>query len=398
MRIVVAHNNYRWTGGEEEVFKAESELLESRGHEVIRFVKDNKDLDDGDRLGLARRTIWNRESYDELRELFRSREVEVAHFHNTLPQISPAAYYAARAEGVAVVQTLHNFRLACINGNLFREGRVCEDCVGKSVSWPGIRHACYRGSTGASAVVASMLAFHRLRGTYRRVVDTYIALSEASRAKLIEIGLPPDKLVVKPNFVLPEPEAGAGDGDYAIYVGRVSAEKGVNVLLEAWDMLTAPYPLKIVGEGPRMEFAHAAAERNASVQILGRRPRDEVFRLMGSAQFLILPSIVYENFPMTVAEAFASGLPALVSGHGAMGEIVDDGVTGLHFRPGDPADLAAKVDWLAQNPDSLPPMRVAARNKYVESYSAERSYEQLMRIYEGALVAVPARAQEAAAP
>lgn len=391
MIIVVAHNYYRWAGGEDKVFAAECDILEQHGHEVVRYVKDNKSIDDNARLSLARSTLWNRATYDELRSLFRSQRVKVAHFHNTFPLISPAAYYAARSEGVAVVQTLHNFRLGCVNGNLFRDGRVCEDCLGKAFAWPGIRHACYRGDTGTSAVAATMVAYHRMRGTWGKMVDVYIALSQASRNKLIEVGLPAEKLVVKPNFVLPEPRPGAGDGDYALYVGRLSDEKGVDILLAAWDRLERPCPLKIVGEGPLMDFARAAAARNPAVEMLGHQPREEVFRLMAAARFLVLPSIVYENFPVTVAEAFASGLPALVSGHGAMGEIVNDGRTGLHFRPGDPADLAQKVEWLTAHPEKLPAMRAAARQEFDDRYTAERNYGLLMGIYERALSAARSR-------
>lgn len=385
MIVAVAHNYYRWAGGEDQVFAAECAVLEQHGHEVVRYVKDNESIEGLAPLTLARSTLWNPASYRELRSLFRSRGVEVAHFHNTFPLISPAAYYAAKREGVAVVQTLHNFRLGCVNANLFRNGGVCEDCVGKAFAWPGIRHRCYRGSASASAAVATMVAYHRMRGTWRRMVDAYVALSQASRGKLIQIGLPAEKLSVKPNLVLPEPVMGSGGGDHAIFVGRLSAEKGVDVLLAAWDRLVQPHRLKVVGDGPLMDSARAASDRNPMIEVLGSRPREEVFRLMATARFLVLPSVVYENFPLTVAEAFATGLPVVVSGHGAMREMVDHGRTGLHFRPGDPGDLARAVDWLATHPERLEAMRAPARTEFEENYGAERNYDQLMDIYRRAL-------------
>lgn len=385
MIIAVAHNYYRWAGGEDQVFAAECDLLERHGHQVVRYVKHNESIDALDPLALARSTVWSAASYDELRSLFRSRRVDVAHFHNTFPLISPAAYYAAKREGVAVVQTLHNFRLGCVNANLFRNGGVCEDCIGKAFAWPGIYHRCYRESTSASTAVAAMVAYHRMRGTWRRMVDAYVALSEASRAKLIQIGLPAEKLVVKPNPLLPEPAIGGGGGDYAIFVGRLSAEKGVEVLLAAWDRLVHAHPLKIVGDGPLMDSANAAAASNPMIEVLGGRPREEVYRLMAAARFLVLPSVVYENCPMSVVEAFASGLPAVVSGHGAMREMVEHGRTGLHVRPGDPADLARAVDWLATRPEKLQAMRAPARRQFEERYGAERNYELLLEIYERAL-------------
>ena len=169
-RVAVIHNRYQQPGGEDGVFAGETDLLERQGHEVVRYVLDNQAIDGMGRLALARATVWNGDAYAGLRRLFASYRPDVAHFHNTFPLVSPAGYYAARREGVAVVQTLHNFRLACPNALFFRDGHVCEDCSGKAVAWPGVLHACYRGSRAASGMTAAMLAVHRALGTWLSLI------------------------------------------------------------------------------------------------------------------------------------------------------------------------------------------------------------------------------------
>ena len=191
MKILVVHNYYKQPGGEDQCVAAEVALLKAHGHEVIPYSVRNDSIDTLGRLTVASRTIWSRSAYREVRQLIRTHRPQIAHFNNTFPLISPAAYYAARAEGVRVVQTLHNFRLLCPNALFFRNGRVCEDCLGRSFPWPGIAHKCYRGSRMASAAAAAMVAVHRVLGTWREAVDVYVALTEFSRQKFIAGGLPP---------------------------------------------------------------------------------------------------------------------------------------------------------------------------------------------------------------
>jgi glycosyltransferase involved in cell wall biosynthesis len=384
MKILVAHNFYKQPGGEDQCLAAELAMLRAHGHEVIEYCLRNDSIDSMSRLRVAAGTTWSRSAYREVRELLRVRRPQVAYFINTFPLISPAAYYAARAEGVPVVQALHNFRLLCPNALLFRNGRVCEDCLGKSVAWPSVVHKCYRASRAASATVATMLATHRALGTWRDAVDVYIALTEFSRRKFIEGGLPAEKIVVKPNFIYPDPGPGSGKGGYALFVGRLSGEKGVTTLLRAWKELAGSLPLKIVGDGPLEGIVADAATKNTRIQWLGRQSLDEVYALIGDAMFLVLPSECYEQFPRVVIEAFAKGTPLLASNLGAMANLVDNGRTGLHFEPGDAADMAAKARRLLAAPYELVPMRQAARQEYEEKYTAEPNHQALMAIYERA--------------
>jgi glycosyltransferase involved in cell wall biosynthesis len=385
MDILVAHNFYKQPGGEDQCVAAEVAMLKAHGHNVIQYCRHNDSTDALGRLALASWTIWNRPAFYELRKLFQTHRPQIAHFHNTFPLISPAGYYAARAENIRVVQTLHNFRLICGNALLFRNGEVCEDCVGKSIAWPGIIHKCYRDSFAATSTVAAMLGVHRAMGTWRSAVDIYIALTEFARRKLIEGGLPEGKIVLKSNFVHPDPGAGSGVGGYAIFVGRLSAEKGLETLLDAWRRLAGKLPLKIIGDGPMAAMVKEAAAKDAAIQWLGAKPLETVYEAIGEASALVLTSQCYENFPRVIVEAFAKGTPVLASSHGAMATIVNNGHTGLLFRPGDAADLAEKVESILADPISLSHMRQAAREKFVLNFTAEANHRMLMAIYEKAL-------------
>jgi glycosyltransferase involved in cell wall biosynthesis len=384
MKVLLVHNQYQQPGGEDQVFMAEVALLEAYGHEVLLYSVHNDQVAGMNPMTLAGSTIWNRLSYRALRSLIRQERPQLVHFHNTLPLISPASYYAAKAEGVPVVQTLHNYRLLCPNALFFRDGHVCEDCQGKFVPWPGVLHACYRGSRPASAAVAAMLTIHRGLRTWTEQVDVYIATTEFAREKFVQGGLPAEKLIVKPNFLHPAPDPGGTQDAYALFVGRLSPEKGLDTLLAAWKRSRDLMPLKIVGDGPLENQVADAVKDLERVEWLGRQPRERVLALMKRASVLVFSSTCYENFPMTILEAFATGLPIIASNLGGMSSLIDHGRTGLQFRPGDPEDLAAKVEWSLAHPVELASMRREARGEFEAKYTAERNYEALKEIYETA--------------
>lgn len=385
MRVIIAHNFYQQPGGEDQVFASEVALLERFGHAVRRFEMDNDAIASMGKLAALKATLWNKQSYQAVRQAVREHRAQVVHFHNTFPLISPAAYQAAHDEGAAVVQTLHNFRLLCPNAVFFREGKPCEDCLGKTFAWPGVRHKCYRDSRSASGAVAAMSAFHRVKGTWRNEVDAYIAPTEFARQKFIAGALPADRLFVKPNFVDPDPGVGAGDGGYAVFVARLSSEKGLETLLAAWDRLGGLIPLKIIGDGPLAPMVREAVARNQRIEWLGRLPLERVYEMIGHAAMLTFPSRCYETFGRVAVEAYAKGTPVIASNHGAMADVVRDGQTGSLFTPGDPDALADAVRAACGDPSRLSKMRADARSEYEQKYTGDANHRMLLDIYERAM-------------
>ena len=402
MKIVLVHNTYQLPGGEDAVFRNESALLRREGHEIVEYLRSNHDVSQVAQIShfaLARQTIWASDTRREFRDLLRREKPDVVHIHNTFVMISPSIYWACRDVRVPVVQTLHNYRLLCPGANLFREGRVCEKCM-ESGLWQGVRHGCYRNSRLATAVVATMLATHRLLGTWSRLVDFYLVPTQFARRKFIAGGLPPDKIVVKPNFVHPDPGQGNDDRTYALFVGRLSAEKGLHTLLSAWAHLRSPIPLQIVGDGPlRGELEEYVREhRLRTVHFCGYLPWDLVMGAMKRARCLILPSACYEGaLPLTVVEAFASGTPVIASRLGAMEELISDGRTGILFTPSHAEDLANKLDRAWSSPAGMERMGRQARRSYEENYTAMRSYKLLLETYRRSIEKTMRSATEIAA-
>jgi glycosyltransferase involved in cell wall biosynthesis len=388
VNILLVHNTYQQPGGEDVVFKQEGRMLENKGHCVTRYERSNWEADKYTglrQISLARRTVWASDTRREFLRLLRAQKPDIVHVHNTFPMISPSIYSACSELKVPVVQTLHNYRLLCPAATLFRDGKVCEECMTASL-WRGIEHRCYRKSRAATAVAALMLAFHRMRGTWKREISCYVALTNFSKSKFVEGGLPAERIFVKPNFVDPDPGARTGDGEYALFVGRLSPEKRVSTVLQAWKRLRLPIPIMVLGGGPdQAELeAQAALDNLSNVHFHGQVPRERTLAAINNARFLVFSSEWYENFPVTIAEAFACRTPVIASRLGAMAEIVGDGYSGLHFTPGDPEDLARKVEWAWTHPDEIRTMGENARKEYESKYTAEKNYPRLMEIYEHA--------------
>ncbi len=381
MQILSIHNNYQIRGGEDESRESEEHLLREMGHQVDLYEENNDRIAVVNPAHLAIRTVWSQEAYQIVRQQLRKSHSDIVHVQNFFPLISPSVYYAAQIEGVPVVQTLRNYRLICPNGLFFRDGNVCEDCLGKFIPYSGVQHACYRQNRAATVATAAMLTVHRALRTWLKQVNLFISLSEFARQKFIEAGFPGEKIFIKPNFVHPDPGSGEGRGGYALFVGRLSVEKGLDTLLTAWEHLDDPIPLKIVGDGPLAEQVMKATKRMPQVEWLGRRSMAEVHGLMGEAIVLIFPSKWYETFGRVAVEAFAKGTPVIAANLGAIAELVDHGRTGLLFCPSDPADLAAKVEWTLAHPKEIRQMREEARAEFEVKYTAEENYNRLMEIY-----------------
>lgn len=379
MRILIAHNAYQHSGGEDMVVESEIALLRARGHEVAEYRRDNSEIIGMSKPVLAANTLWSRRTVHEADRLIAEFRPDVMHAHNTFPLISPALYWAAERAGVPVVQTLHNFRLMCPSAMFLRDGKVCEDCSGR-LPWRGVARKCYRASAAQSAVLAGMLALHRGLGTYRNKVARYIALNDFCRSKFIEGGLPAERIVVKPNFV-DWVEARPSDlhereRQGLLFVGRLAAEKGVQTLARAAALLPNS-GLRVAGEGPEARWLEGVA----GITRLGNLAGDAVRQEMSGAMALVLPSIWYENFPRTIVEAFACGLPVIASRIGALADLVRYGETGLLFEPGSAHGLAAKMAWALAHPERMAEMGRNARAQYEAEFSAEVNYRLLMDIY-----------------
>jgi glycosyltransferase involved in cell wall biosynthesis len=381
MRVLMVHNYYQQRGGEESIFETESGLLELNGHVVDRYTVHNDQIEGENPFTLASNTLWNQKIYRDLRRVIRQNPPQIVHFHNTFPVISPSAYYAAKAEGIPVVQTLHNYRLLCPNALFFREGKLCLDCLGKPIPFPGVIHGCYRDSRVASAGVAAMLSLHSFLKTWSKAVDAFVVYSQFALNKFVEGGLPPEKLLFKTNSLHPAPEVGQGQGGYALFVGRLSVEKGLGVMLKAWEQLDGKIPLKIVGDGPMLPLVKDVQSRVPGVEWLGRKSLDEVYQLMGEASFLVFPSEWYETFGRVAIEAFAKGTPVIAADIGAISELVTHKHTGLRFCASDPSDLVAQVEWALSHPEEMVLMRQTARTEFETKYTANSNYQRLIEIY-----------------
>ena len=377
MRILLLHNRYKLSGGEDVAVLAEKALLEAHGQDVRLILADNDGIRGvASEIQVALEAIypwkWRRRLDAELAS-FRP---NIVHAHNLFPSMSPSALYSCADAGIPIVQTLHNYRLICPGALLYRDGSNCEYCIGKHSALPGIFHACYRDSRVGTLIVALHSAHHRAKG-----VSRYIALTEFGRTKLVEGGLPPERIRIKPNFVESDVEIGIGNREYALFVGRLSREKGIDLLLSAWELIGRRMPLKIIGTGPLAALCVQAANRNPAITYLGPKSRHEVYEYMGCARALALPSNCYEGCSLALIEAFAKGTPVIASKTGSMAEMIEHGRTGLHFEPGDPQSLVTQVDWMLSHPMEWKRMHKEARNEYERRYSAARNYEILSDIY-----------------
>ncbi len=391
MKILLVHNKYREPGGEDVVFENERRLLENMGHRVISYVRSNKELEEAqlmDRIAIAPRMLWSSKTRNEFASILDVECPDLVHVHNTFLVISPSIYSACSERGIPIVQTLHNFRLLCPAGNFFRDGVICEECVDRSLM-RSVRHGCYRQSRGATATVALMLTVHRALNTWRTSVTRFITLTDFAKDKFISAGFPADRVVVKPNFTEPDPGERTGTGEYAVFIGRLFENKGVRVLLNAWKHITKQYPLQIIGDSPERLTLETEAEACGltGITFRGQLSRDAVIETVKGARFVIVPSLLYEGLPLCIVESFACGTPVVCSELGGLAEIVQDHVTGLHFRPGDAADLANKVEWAWNHPLDLAKMGRAARAQYDTEYTAEKNYSLLIAIYQQAMAA-----------
>lgn len=385
MKILTVHNMYRYRGGEDEVREAEEQLLQSRGHEVRPLIFDNTGIRGVGAVVSGLSAPWSQASYNRTADEIASWRPDIVSVHNFFPLATPAVHYAAARAGVPVIQTLHNFRMLCPSAVLFRGGSPCEDCLGKVVPWPGIVHACYRQSYSASASAAAMISVHNLLKTWQKQVTLYFTLTEFSRHKFIQGGFPPERLVVKPNFVPTDLGPGRGESDFIFYAGRLTEEKGIPLLLNAWRAAKPRGRLLLAGDGPLAPSVRAFAEGIDSIQYLGQLSLGEIYEYMGNARAFVFPSLLYEGMPRAIIEAFSRGTPVIANRLGSMAEMIRHEETGWLVESGNCSALADAISAAFSDRFDRTVMRSAARVEFERNYTADRQYDLLMDAYQVAI-------------
>lgn len=381
MVVLSVHNKYQARGGEDASHEAKVQMLMSAGHIVHDIAFDNANIRNASKVALQ--ASWNTAAHDKIAAVIESLRPDVLDVDNFFPLASPSIYYAASHRGIPIVQTLHNYRLICPGSTLFRNGAVCEDCVGTRMPWRGAVHGCYRQSIPASLAVTAMLTVHNFLGTWQRRVNLFVVLTEFCRQKFIEGGLPAERIAVKPNFVQPDLGPGPGDENYVLYAGRLSEEKGIRALLQAWKAVRGGN-LVIIGDGPLAPDVKKAAETCRSIKYLGSVPATKVRELMGRARVLVFPSIWYEGLPMVIIESFSRGTPIIANRLGSMECLIQDGENGWLVDPSNPASLTEALCSVFAAPEKPASMRLVARETFEANYTAKRNHQLLMEIYDRA--------------
>ena len=380
-KVLIVHNYYQIPGGEDTVVANEKKMLEDHGHEVVLYIRHNSELKELSKLQkilLPVNTIFNFQTYREVKKIIKEQKINLVHVHNTLNLVSPSVYYAAFACHVPVVQTVHNFRLLCPGATFFRDGHVCEECLSKGLIC-AVKHKCYRGSRVQTLACVISTLIHRMIGTYGKI--NYICLTEFNKEKLLNLKqIKEEKIFVKPNFVEAVRELVPYEKrkDQFVYVGRLEEIKGMDILLKAWKHLGEQAPMLLMcGKGPLEEWCQDFIEENhlANVEMLGFVPNEQVRKFVGESKALVLPTQVYEGFPMTIAEAYAAGTPVIGSDLGNTGSLIENGKNGLKFQPKSIEELAEAVLKIRESFGGL-------GEEMIYKYSAENNYEQLRNIYE----------------
>lgn len=395
MKVLLAHNYYgsEAPSGENQAFTAEADLLRSQGVEVFEFLRHSDEIRRQGLWGTLKgglATPWNFWSAGQIKRRLNECRPDVVHAHNTFPLISPSIFRAI-GHRAARVLTLHNYRLFCAAGIPMREGRVCTDCLGAGSVRPALRHGCYRGSRVATVPLAMNVALHRWLGTWQKEVDAFIALTQFQKDQLVAAGLPADKVHVKPNFYPGNPRVIPWDDRQpeAVFVGRLTPEKGLETLLTSWGdwarLENGNVPeLCIVGDGPLRQRLEDMG-KGLQVRFLGQVSAEAAQARIANARLLILPSLCFEGFPMVVREAFAFGTPAAVSNLGPLPGIVNDGQSGVVFEPGDAASLLSVVRTAWESPGLLARLGQGARAEFEAKYTEQANFRTLMAIYRQAM-------------
>jgi glycosyltransferase involved in cell wall biosynthesis len=402
LRVLQVHNRYRSSspGGEDRVVDQEGAALAERGHVVERFERRNDDIDDWSmtrRAIVPGQVVWSNAARRSLSTTIQRFRPDVVHVHNTFPLLSASVLYACRDANVPVVVTLHNYRLACATGDLFRDGQVCHACVGR-LPIPAVRHGCYRSSVATVPVAVATTVHAR---AWRTMPSAFVFISASQRDILAPLDFPPARVFVKANLVpssIVAPraatrraagsQAGAAQ-PYVAYAGRLAPAKGISLLMRAWDAYTTAgdpgLQLVIAGSGPLDGEVAAWAAGKRSVDVRGLLSREDCAELVAGAGAAIVPSEWEEAFGLVAIEAMALRVAPVAPAHGSFPELIRDGHDGVLFAPGDPHALAAVLRDVEADPERFAELGRNARLGYEERFDPDANIAQLVATYEFAM-------------
>ncbi|MEM6450161.1 MAG: glycosyltransferase [Cyanobacteria bacterium P01_D01_bin.105] len=385
MKILIVHNRYKERTGEDAVFDRETKLLRAHGNQVNVWTVDNRDITTAsslDKIALAKSTISSSQTKRDIYKNLCSITPDIVHVHNMLPLISPSVFHACNQANVPVVHTLHNYRLVCPSNTLFRDGQICEKCISGSLL-NSIRYSCYRDSRLQTAVVAAMLQYHRWIKTWENSVDGYIALSEFQREKILRLGIPRDKIYIKPNFIesIPPSKAKIEFGSYYLFAGRLIDEKGIYLLIEGYKKSESKYPLVIMGPGHLHSFVLKATSEDSRIQYVGIQSKQQVLDWMRKAIALLFPSIWFECSPMTILEAYSCSLPVVSTNLGAIPDMVKHKKTGFVTAQATAEEFSIAIQWIEQNLESWVSLK-RDLSKYIDPiYFPSKNYQRIIETY-----------------
>lgn len=379
-KVLIVHNQYQISGGEDSVVFNEKKLLEENGHEVFLYLRNNNEIKEMSKLRkliLPFTFIYSIRTKKEINKIIEDQLVDIVHVHNTLNLISPAVYYAALANRVPVIQTIHNFRLLCPGATCYRNGHICEDCIHYGLIC-SVKHSCYRESKIQTLVCALSTKIHRMTGIYRKI--NYICLTDFNKNKLMEQKqIKENQIFVKHNFVKEYNEIipYVNRKNQYVYAGRLDRLKGIDLLFNAWKEMGQKAPELIVcGTGPMKEWCHSYVAKHhlTNIKIMGIVENIDVLKIIGESKALVLPTQWYEGFPMSIVEAYSVGTPVLGSDIGNVGNVIEQGITGWKFKHDSLEELIKAVR-------SEKDLVANVTAEYRAKYTAERSYKQLEEIY-----------------
>lgn len=393
MKVLSVHNRYRSgsPSGEDRVVDREAAALAEQGHTVERFERFSDDIDRRSLLGKALvpgQVLWSESARRSLMKTLEKSCPEVVHIHNTFPLLSPSVLYACRERRVPVVSTIHNYRLLCPRGDLFRDGGTCHDCVGE-LPLPALKYRCYRDSLLATAPLATGLVLHRQ--AWRTMVSAYVFLSHAQRDLFVGNGVPAERSFVKPNLVPYSSTAPSQEREnIVVYAGRLSVEKGVDLLMEAWDRYLVreegdSLRLVLAGSGPLEQRVRQWTDVQSSADWQGLLSPTDLGSLLRRARAVVIPSRCLETFGLVAVEAMAAGVLPIAPAHGPFVETITSGTDGLLFTPGSSEELADIFGRLARHPSKWESLGRAAQRTYEQRYAPDRNLRQLLNIYEFAI-------------